>query len=425
MSHYQKNLGPIQGIAMTVTTFIGAGLMLLPAISVSQAKSSAFYSWIITALLILPIAFVFARLGAKYPSAGGASHYVGKAFGQYAERAVGWLFLSILLVGPTVAIKVTAAYLAIIFQVDNSHILFLNYITLAGMILFAIVGMKTSARFQTMIVIIMLVTTAWLAYIGDIRTGIEQIHTPSSMAQWTQMLLATGSIFWCFLGIEVMAHMGAEFKNPARDFPIALLGGIGIVVITYLVAVILIFQHHTYGNDITNSQSLALLVNQLVGSGTSRFFALGAYIIAFANIAVYLLGFSRMVQSLAQQNALPTTLATLNRQGTPVPAVLLVGGITFLSITFSELSGWHMERFIEMANGTFLTIYLLACFAAFKLFPISFRPVSLLALISCSFIALFIGISMLFAGTMLLLAIGFEYYKDRKCRVSQSKIHVQ
>ena len=31
-----------------------------------------------------------------------------------------------------------------------------------------------------------------------------------------------------------MAHMGAEFKNPTRDFPIALLGGIAIVIVAYL-----------------------------------------------------------------------------------------------------------------------------------------------------------------------------------------------
>lgn len=37
MTQYQKTLGPIQGMAMTVTTFIGTGLMILPAMSVTQA----------------------------------------------------------------------------------------------------------------------------------------------------------------------------------------------------------------------------------------------------------------------------------------------------------------------------------------------------------------------------------------------------
>lgn len=67
MTHYKKTLGPLQGMAMTVTTFIGTGLMILPAMSVSQAGSFAFYAWLITAVMIIPIAFIFALLGSKYP----------------------------------------------------------------------------------------------------------------------------------------------------------------------------------------------------------------------------------------------------------------------------------------------------------------------------------------------------------------------
>ena len=425
MTQYQKTLGPLQGIAMTVTTFIGTGLMILPAMSVAEAGSFAFYAWLITAAMIIPIAFIFALLGSKYPSAGGASHYIGRAFGAKYEKAVGWLFLSILLVGPAVAIKVAAAYLTIIFKTSDQWILFFSLLTLTGMLLFAVVGMQTSARFQTGIVIIMMLTILWLCFIGDISASRQVIEAPTTLSQWQQTLYATGVIFWCFLGIEVMAHMGAEFKNPTRDFPIALLGGITIVILSYLSLVLLIAWHHTYGDEVTNSQSLALLVSKLMGETSSRLFAVGAYIIAFANVAIYILGFSRMVQSMARQGALPSIFIRLNQRGAPEKAVFLVGVITLSSILLSELSGWKMSWFIEMTNGSFLLIYTLTCIAALKLVNRVAQLLAMIALICCSFMMFFIGQSMLFAVIAFCLALSYEYMRSPKSPIKGPKLHVQ
>ena len=425
MSQYQRTLGPIQGIAMTVTTFIGTGLMILPAMSVAEAGSFAFYAWLITAGMVIPIAFIFALLGSKYPSAGGASHYIGRAFGPRYEKAVGWLFLSILLVGPAVAIKVAAAYLTIVFKTSDQWILAFSLLTLVGMLAFSIVGMQTSARFQTGVVITMIIVILWLCFIGDIQSSIQVIRTPTTPDHWQQTLYATGVIFWCFLGIEVMAHMGAEFKNPGRDFPIALLGGMTLVILAYLSLVLLIAWHHTYGDEVTNSQSLALLVSKLMGETSSRIFAIGAYIIAFANVGIYVLGFSRMIQSMAQQGALPTTFSGLNKNGTPEKAVLLVGCITLLSILFSELSGWKMAWFIEMTNGSFLLIYTLTCIAAIKLVNRIAQVLAVVALISCGFMVFFIGQSMLFAAIMFCLALCYEFTRAPKTPIKDSKLHVQ
>ncbi|MGJ8648067.1 MAG: L-methionine/branched-chain amino acid transporter [Marinomonas colpomeniae] len=425
MSQYQRTLGPIQGIAMTVTTFIGTGLMILPAMSVAEAGSFAFYAWLITAVMVIPIAFIFALLGSKYPSAGGASHYIGRAFGPRYEKAAGWLFLSILLVGPAVAIKVAAAYLTIVFKTSDQWILAFSLLTLVGMLAFSIVGMQTSARFQTGVVISMIITILWLCFIGDIQSSLQVIETPTTPAHWQQALYATGVIFWCFLGIEVMAHMGAEFKNPARDFPIALLGGMALVILAYLSLVLLIAWHHTYGDEVTNSQSLALLVSKLMGETSSRIFAVGAYIIAFANVGIYILGFSRMIQSMAKQGALPTTFASLNKNGAPEKAVLLVGCITLFSIVFSELSGWKMAWFIEMTNGSFLLIYTLTCIAAIKLVNRIAQVLAVVALISCGFMLFFIGQSMLFAVIMFCLALCYEFTRAQKTPIKDSKLHVQ
>ncbi|WP_191600948.1 L-methionine/branched-chain amino acid transporter [Marinomonas algicola] len=414
MTEFIKTLGPWQGIAMTVTTFVGTGLMVLPAMSVTEAGDFAFYSWLITVLIIVPIAIVFALLGSRFPSSGGASHYIGQAFGETAEKAVGWLFLSILLVGPGVAIKVCAYYLAIVLNVSGEWVLSLSILTIIGLLLFGIVGIQTSAKIQTLIAIVMIMAVLLLASQGDIISSTETIHTPLSIPEWQQALSAVSVVFWCFLGIEVMAHMGAEFKNPARDFPIAMLGGITLVVLTYLTLVLLISWHHTYGSEMKDSQSIAILVEKLMGLTASKWFSAGAFLISFANTAIYILGFGRMVHALSNKNAMPSYFKKLNKYGSPGRSVVLVCIICLFSTLTTELLNFELYWMIEMTNGTFLVIYSLATIASLKLFKGKLKILSYLSLISCLVIAFQIGLGMLFAAAAVTLAYFWEHFQATK-----------
>ncbi|SBS32630.1 Inner membrane protein YjeH [Marinomonas spartinae] len=422
---YQKTLGPIQGMAMTVTTFVGTGLMLLPALSVTKAGAFSFYAWLITAFISLPIAFVFAFLGSRFPSAGGASHYIGKQFGETVERAVGWLFLSILLVGPTVAIKIAAAYLAVALNLDERYIFALSIATLLIMTLYALAGAEISSKAQVYIVILLILCVITLAWKGNLSAATTSIETPRDWLSWKTTLLSIGTIFWCFLGLEVMAHLGAEFKNPARDFPIALFGGMTIVVLLYLIVVLLVSYHHTYGDDLTNSQSLALLVDHLFGENTKRLFAGVAFIIAFTNVGMYLIGFARMVQTLAAKGALPSTFAPLSKKGSPTRAVILVSLVSLLSLLTFHYSDGAMSMLIEMTNGAFILIYGLTSITGLHLLKGKYRLFAVLACGSSLLVASFMGTNLLFALSAFLLAILFEHYKERKRRIHAPKIHVQ
>ena len=422
---YQRTLGPIQGISMTVTTFVGTGLMVLPALSVSQANGFAFYAWLITAIMILPIAVIFAILGSHFPSVGGASHYIGQAFGKKSELAVGWLFLSIALVGPAVALKISAAYLGVALSLSQDAIFPLTLLTILASLFYTLAGVKNTSRFQSIVVIVLISVIILLAYKGNILSSVHYIKTPRSLPEWHVTSFAIGTIFWCFIGIEVMAHMGADFKQPMRDFPIALLVGVAIVVVLYLTLVLLITQYHTYGDELTNSQSLALLVGSILGDHSKKIFAIGAFIIAFTHTGMYLLGFARMVQSMSSQGSLPKSLSTISKNGTPNRAIYLITSVTTASVLFSHFSNSSLHWLIEMTNGAFLLIYTLTCIASLKLFIKPQKWVGALAVTCCILIGFFIGASMLFAFAIFVAAMYFEYYKNRKNLIPDSKIHVQ
>lgn len=416
---YQRTLDPIQGISMTVTTFVGTGLMVLPALSISQANGFAFYAWLITAIMILPIAVIFAILGSRFPSVGGASHYIGQAFSKKSELA------AIALVGPAVALKISAAYLGVALNLSQDAIFPLTLLTILASLFYTLAGIKNTSRFQSIVVIVLISVIILLAYKGNILSSVHYINPPRSLPEWHVTSFAIGTIFWCFIGIEVMAHMGADFKKPMRDVPIALLVGVAIVVVLYLTLVLLITQYHTYGDELTNSQSLALLVGSILGDHSKKIFAIGAFIIAFTNTGMYLLGFARMMQSMSSQGSLPKSLSTVSKNGTPNQAIYLITSVTTASVLFSHFSNSSLHWLIEMTNGAFLLIYTLTCIASLKLFIKPQKWVGALAVTCCILIGFFIGASMLFAFAIFVAAMYFEYYKNRKNFIPDSKIHVQ
>ncbi|MBJ6892823.1 amino acid permease, partial [Vibrio cholerae] len=78
---------------------------------------------------------------------------------------------------------------------------------------------------------------------------------------------ALGVMFWCFVGIEAFAHMGEEFKNPQRDFPIAIVVGCFVAGATYWACSVVILKFGAYGNAQFDNASIPWLSAQLLGDG--------------------------------------------------------------------------------------------------------------------------------------------------------------
>lgn len=412
MSNLKKSLGIPAGIAMTVTTFIGPGILMLPAISVDRAGDLALVSWWLTLMLVLPIAGVFAWLGARFPSAGGAAHYVQAAFSVPLGKAVGWLFLSVLVVGPAVALKVGSSYLALALGVPPSLIIGLTIATLVAILLLGNAGISASANVQIAIVIALVASVAWLSLRG--QPTFEGFRVPAAAADWQISLSTVGVVFWCFMGIEVMAHLGAEFRRPERDFPIALLGGLAIVVACYLATVMLIRQYGVYGDELTNSQSFGLLVTAILGGTWSRVFAFGAFVIVFANALIYLLGFARMILAQATGQASFAWLQKTNQRGAPANALWMCVLVCSGSVLLMEWVGLPVDFMIEMTNGVFVMVYGMAMLAAIKLLRHWGRAMALLAFICCLVIMVKIGLAMLYPIIVLAGVVLWEVTRHRR-----------
>ncbi len=140
MSGLKKDLGLWQGMGLLATSLLGTGIFVVPATAASLAGGASLWAWLLLIALVLPIAFTFARLGRRYPHAGGAPHLIGLAFGNGAERFSAFLFLAVLPVGLPAALMIAAGFWHALFEMGEWTLWAIQLLTLLGVFLLGLRG---------------------------------------------------------------------------------------------------------------------------------------------------------------------------------------------------------------------------------------------------------------------------------------------
>lgn len=412
MNHLKQEITLLSGIGQLSTTLMGTGLFMIPAIAAGIAGHFSLWAWLILFVAVCPVALTFAALGKKYPNAGGTAYFVRKAYNTRLERAVAWLFVSVIPVGVPAAVALAAGFLQQLLPAPINNAILAQTITVALLIGVNLAGTKSSGRLQTVIALSIFVLVASFFWAGDI--GASDVIMPAlSLDSVWPIGAALGVMFWCFVGIEAFAHMGEEFKNPQRDFPIAILVGCFVAGATYWACSVIILKFGAYGSAEFDSASIPWLSDKLFGSSLATVISLIGFFACFASINLYTQSLSRMVWAQAREHRPDSPLAQLSPRGVPSLATWVVGLVLLVSCIVGQIAEIDLEFLLKLANSVFVLVYLLAMFAAFKLLQGFAKVLSVIALALCTVVFICLGLSMFYALTIFAL-FAIPWRKDVK-----------
>jgi len=377
-------LNLIQGIATIVITLLGSGVFIVPAISATYSGWGALILWFIMAFMILPVAFVFGKLGKMYPSAGGSATFVGKAFGKRFEKATTYLYLSIIPIGPPVVIITAASYLAGVFG-DEYLILFIIFASSIILIL-NLLSLKISSNINILVSITITVLIL-IFFVFALIKGYE------ITLKNVQIIKTLGIIFWCFVGIEALSHVSYEFKNE-NDFFKAVVLGIIIVAFLYMAVTFSILVFNAFGTEDENLKSLVIVASNIF-SNANKIIGIMAFIICIMALNLYVASLTRLA-------------TTLNLDFKK--ALFLIMGIILAVAVLKFLLGFKVDLLIKYSNGVFVLIYFLVSLSAFKILK---NKISILAVISMGAIILILGFDMIYAAVMFLVFIALQKSKTK------------
>lgn len=409
MPRLKKELSLWQGVGLLATSLLGTGIFVVPATAAALAGRTSLWAWLVLIGLVLPMAFTFARLGRRYPHAGGVPHLIGQAFGPSAERYAAFLFIAVLPVGLPAALNIAAGFWHSWFALGPPQLWAIQILTLLGIGLLGIRSAGASGHLQLAIAVALAGLTGGILVSSQLHWQDVQAPWPDA-SDWSPFSQALGVIFWCFVGIEAFAHMGEEFRNPQRDYPLALVLGVLLAGLIYAVHSVVLLKFGLYGSAAQNARAVPDLLAKLYGPTARSLVAGLGYLSCFACINIYLQGFARLIWSMADEGKLPRSLAQLNGQGAPFRALLVILLACGLTVTLSFVGGFSIDELIRYANGNFVMVYLLTMLAGYRLLSGAGRWLAGLSVLLCLFVLLTLGIQLLYVLLLTVGYLGFRYW---------------
>ena len=303
--------------------------------------------------LFLVVSLSYAEGTAAIPETGGAATFVRRAFNDLVGFLTGWaLFLDYLIVIALSALFLPH-YLAAAFKVDalsdDPWALVVAVGVIAGVAAFRLVRRSGFYRYGIVVAILDLVTQVGLVALGfamlfssDALTRGISIGTDPS---WHRIAFALPLAMLAYTGLETVANLAEETREPGRDLPRSLFAGITLVVVIYVAMALVALSAFPVRDGQTELGETWLraplmgIVAALSGdlpSGLATalriYVGLTGALILLVAVTTSISGFTRLAHSLGEHGQLPRAFGRLNRRTLVSPEAIVSAALISIAL---------------------------------------------------------------------------------------------
>jgi basic amino acid/polyamine antiporter, APA family len=341
-----------------VGDILGTGIYALVGEVGASVGGAIWLSFLVAVLVALITAFSYAELASKYPHAGGAAHYVQRAFGVP--------FVTFMVAFAVVLSGITSASAAgVAFGGDYLS----EFVTLppvgvavAFVVVLSLVnflGIKESVTFNVVFTIVELVGLLLILVIGVIALA-NGTGDPSRAMEFKQgvspglAVLAGAALgFFAMVGFEDSANLAEEAQNPSRDYPRALFIGVAVTGVLYVAIAFIASMVVDTGQLVSSSAPLLEVVTESGVPIPAALFSVFALTALCNSALIQLIMGSRLMYGMANQGLLPRLFARVHPgRRTPVPAIVFVALVALILVSTTDV-----EALAEMTAALLLAVF--------------------------------------------------------------------
>lgn len=238
------SIGVVGATAIGVGGMMGAGLYTLLGLAANSAGVWLPVSFLIGGIVAAFSVYSYSKLGMKYPDRGGAAKFLLKEFGDgllaggmNVFQYIGWII--------AMALYATgfAEYACQLLGKSSSG--WLGKAISIGIVIVVvainIMGSKQVARAQMAIIAFEL-----LILLSFVAVGLTKLHVPtitsSNSGNIVGILSAAGLLYVTYEGFGVVTNAAGSMVNPKKQLPQALFFSLGIVMVIYIVASVVVMM---------------------------------------------------------------------------------------------------------------------------------------------------------------------------------------
>jgi APA family basic amino acid/polyamine antiporter len=216
-------------------------------------------------------------------------------------------------------------------------------------------GARESSQANKVMVIIKLLVLA--LFIGAGLTAINPVnYTPFAPNGFTGIHQGAAIVFFAYIGFDAISTAAEETRNPQRNLPIGILGGLAVCTLIYVVVGIVITGIVPY-TELAVADPLARALELAGFANVAWIVALGAIVSMATVLLVFQYGQPRIFFAMARDGLLPQWLARVDaRTRIPYTTTLVTGVI----VAVASLIGDAAETY-DLTNIGTLFAFALVC----------------------------------------------------------------
>ena len=365
----QKNLGAAAALSTVVGMVIGGGVFFKPQAVyeiTGGGPGLGMIAWVLAGIMTITAGLTAAEVSAAIPKTGGMMVYIEEIYGKKLGFLTGWMQSVLFFPATIAAISVMFGQQAAILLGNESLVI---PMTVGVILLIGVLntfGSKTSGAIQTVSTVCKLIPLVLIIVFGFIKGGGDNPIVQPLVAEGIsptgvigQLLVA---ILFAYDGWINVGAIAGEMKNPGKDLPKAIVGGLSLVMGVYVV-INLAYLWVLPASELAKYASPASAVAEvLFGSIGGKIINVGILVSIFGCINGYLLTGPRITYTLGKQKTIPVIFGKLNKNDVPANATLLMAVLSALY----ALSG-QFNLLSDLAMFAVWSFYVLTFIGVMKL----------------------------------------------------------
>ncbi|MGL6146660.1 MAG: APC family permease [Macrococcoides caseolyticum] len=368
----QKNIGFFPALALVMGTVIGSGVFFKVSniTEVTGTPGMTLLVWLLGGVITICAGLTVAELAAAIPRNGGLTTYIEYTYGKFSGFLAGWA-------QSFIYFPAMIAAQAIVFSEQVLNLLHLKdgwivpvaFIAVASIYLINIIGSKAGGILQSVTLVVKLIPLIVIIIFGLMNTGdVEVSLAPNTGDTGINFFTAIGAgllaTMFAYDGWIHVGNIAGEMKNPKRDLPLAIVLGLGLVTVIYLL-INATFLYTMPIEDLKGNLSAATDASEmLLGDMGGKLVTIGILISVYGALNGYTMTGMRLPYTMAEKNILPFKESFMKVTNAGIPwfsglVQVIIGAIMITSRSFDAIT--NMLVFVIWA------FYVMAFYAVFVL----------------------------------------------------------
>ena len=370
-------LGVGFGLAVIIGNTIGAGILRTPGEVANHLSLGWMFIavWIAGGCYALLGACSVAELGTMIPRSGGQYVFAREALGDYAGFIVGWSDW-ISTCGTSAAVSVVIGeYLGVLFPALAEHLVALALIIVGAFAVLQWRGIRWGSNIQNVTSLLKALAFVGLVIacfaLGGNKSATPQTAeaAPSAVPSLIGFVLALQAVIYTYDGWTGVIYFSEEVRNPARDIPRSIFGGVLSIITIYLLVNFALLYVLPISQIAGANLAMGAAAQAIFGQHGDAVIRSLTIVSMLSAINACQLMATRVLFAMSRDGLVSSRVVRVNKGGTPAIALFASTVVAVLFILGGSLETSHkiFDRIIAVLAFFFVVNYAISYTSLFLL----------------------------------------------------------